>query len=84
MTNGQAKQKLETDPDSKVELCEYHENLYNIEVEDYLPKGVYSFERLIKYCEERRTVSIFYCSSYDFALQYHYLFLPLSTGSKDC
>lgn len=59
MTNGQAKQKLETDPDSKVELCEYHENLYNIEVEDYLPKGVYSFERLIKYCEERKLCPYF-------------------------
>lgn len=59
MTNGQAKHKLETDPDSKVELCEYHENLYNIEVEDYLPKGVYSFERLIKYCEERKLCPYF-------------------------
>lgn len=53
MTNGQAKRQLEIDPESKVELCDYHENLYNLEVEDYLPKGVFSFERLIKYCEER-------------------------------
>ncbi|QLL34925.1 hypothetical protein HG536_0H03000 [Torulaspora globosa] len=53
MTNGQAKRQLENDPESKVELCDYHENLYNLEVEDYLPKGVFSFERLIKYCEER-------------------------------
>lgn len=53
MTNGQAKRQLENDPEAKVELCDYHENLYNLEVEDYLPKGVFSFERLIKYCEER-------------------------------
>lgn len=53
MTNGQAKRQLEMDSESKVELCDYHENLYNLEVEDYLPKGVFSFERLIKYCEER-------------------------------
>ncbi|QLQ82045.1 hypothetical protein HG537_0G02990 [Torulaspora globosa] len=53
MTNGQAKRQLEIDPESKVELCDYHENLYNLEVEDYIPKGVFSFERLIKYCEER-------------------------------
>lgn len=53
MTNGQARRKLEADPDAKVEVCDYHENLYNLEVEDYLPKGVFSFEKLIKYCEER-------------------------------
>lgn len=53
LTNGQAKRKQETDPDAKVELCDYHENLYNYQVEDYLPKGVFSFEKLIRYCEER-------------------------------
>lgn len=58
MTNGQAKRKLEEDPEANVELCEYHENLYNIEVEDYLPKGVFSFEKLLKYCEEKHFVHI--------------------------
>ncbi|AJV34259.1 AIC_G0016190.mRNA.1.CDS.1 [Saccharomyces cerevisiae] len=81
MTNGQAKRKLEEDPEANVELCEYHENLYNIEVEDYLPKGVFSFEKLLKYCEEktlcpyfivRRMISL--CNIIIYS--YHYLLDP--------
>ncbi|CAD6621674.1 CEI_1a_G0016080.mRNA.1.CDS.1 [Saccharomyces cerevisiae] len=81
MTNGQAKKKLEEDPEANVELCEYHENLYNIEVEDYLPKGVFSFEKLLKYCEEktlcpyfivRRMISL--CNIIIYS--YHYLLDP--------
>ncbi|CCD23262.1 TFIIH/NER complex ATP-dependent 5'-3' DNA helicase subunit RAD3 NDAI_0B02270 [Naumovozyma dairenensis CBS 421] len=53
MTNGIAKRKLEQDPNADAELCEYHENLYKMEVDEYLPNGVFSFEKLIKYCEER-------------------------------
>lgn len=53
LTNGQNKRILEKDPEAKVELCEYHENLYDLDVENYLPKGVYSFEKLIRYCEKR-------------------------------
>lgn len=59
MTNGQAKKKLEEDPDAKVELCEYHENLYSLDVENYLPNGVFSFEKLIKYCEQRKICPYF-------------------------
>ncbi|CAI1964257.1 hypothetical protein SEUBUCD646_0E02600 [Saccharomyces eubayanus] len=81
MTNGQARRKAEEDPDANVELCEYHENLYNIEVEDYLPKGVFSFEKLLKYCEEktlcpyfivRRMISL--CNIIIYS--YHYLLDP--------
>ncbi|CAI4929519.1 ANL_HP_G0005160.mRNA.1.CDS.1 [Saccharomyces cerevisiae] len=81
MTNGQARRKLEEDPEANVELCEYHENLYNIEVEDYLPKGVFSFEKLLKYCEEktlcpyfivRRMISL--CNIIIYS--YHYLLDP--------
>ncbi|CAI4408077.1 BAP_1a_G0013360.mRNA.1.CDS.1 [Saccharomyces cerevisiae] len=81
MTNGQAKRKLEEDSEANVELCEYHENLYNIEVEDYLPKGVFSFEKLLKYCEEktlcpyfivRRMISL--CNIIIYS--YHYLLDP--------
>ncbi|AJU50301.1 Rad3p [Saccharomyces cerevisiae YJM1388] len=81
MTNGQAKRKLEEDPEANLELCEYHENLYNIEVEDYLPKGVFSFEKLLKYCEEktlcpyfivRRMISL--CNIIIYS--YHYLLDP--------
>ncbi|SCW04279.1 LAFE_0H10022g1_1 [Lachancea fermentati] len=53
MTNGQAKRRLEEDKNANVELCDFHENLYSMEVENYVPVGVYSFEKLIKYCEER-------------------------------
>ncbi|CCH61477.1 hypothetical protein TBLA_0E04230 [Henningerozyma blattae CBS 6284] len=53
LTNGQNKRILENDPDAKVELCDYHENLYKLDVENYLPNGVFSFEKLIRYCEER-------------------------------
>lgn len=53
MTNGRNKRIREEDPNSNVDLCDYHENLYNQEIEEYLPNGVFSFERLIKYCEER-------------------------------
>ncbi|KAL3233496.1 General transcription and DNA repair factor IIH helicase subunit XPD [Nakaseomyces bracarensis] len=59
MTNGQAKKKLEEDPEAKVELCEYHENLYSLDVENYLPNGVFSFEKLIKYCEQRKICPYF-------------------------
>ncbi|EJS43941.1 rad3p [Saccharomyces arboricola H-6] len=81
MTNGQAKRKLEEDSNANVELCEYHENLYNIEVEDYLPKGVFSFEKLLRYCEEktlcpyfivRRMISL--CNIIIYS--YHYLLDP--------
>lgn len=81
MTNGQAKHKQEADPDAKVELCDYHENLYNYQVEDYLPKGVFSFEKLIRYCEEktlcpyfivRRMISL--CNVIIYS--YHYLLDP--------
>ncbi|SCV04300.1 LAMI_0H15016g1_1 [Lachancea mirantina] len=53
MTSGQAKRQLEQDPNANVELCDFHENLYAMEPENYVPNGVFSFEKLIKYCEER-------------------------------
>ncbi|CAL9732848.1 general transcription and DNA repair factor IIH helicase subunit XPD [Monosporozyma unispora] len=59
LTNGVNKRKLEADPNADVELCEYHENLYDLEVENYLPNGVFSFEKLIKYCEERKLCPYF-------------------------
>lgn len=59
LTNGVNKRKLEADPNADVELCEYHENLYDLDVENYLPNGVFSFENLIKYCEERKLCPYF-------------------------
>lgn len=81
MTNGQAKKKLEEDPEANVELCDYHENLYQLDVENYLPNGVFSFEKLIKYCEQkvlcpyfivRRMISM--CNIIIYS--YHYLLDP--------
>lgn len=60
LTNGINKRKLEEDPNNPdIELCEYHENLYALDVENYLPIGVFSFEKLIKYCEERKLCPYF-------------------------
>ncbi|KAH3901889.1 probable DNA repair helicase RAD3 [Saccharomycodes ludwigii] len=53
MTNGQAKAKKLENPELDIELCDYHENMYNYELKDYLPNGVYSFEKLIDICEEK-------------------------------
>lgn len=81
MTNGQSRRKKEEDPQANVELCDYHENMYNFDVGDYLPLGVYSFEKLIRYCEEktlcpyftvRRMISM--CNIIIYS--YHYLLDP--------
>ncbi|CCF56554.1 hypothetical protein KAFR_0B02570 [Kazachstania africana CBS 2517] len=82
LTNGVNKRKLQENPDATdAELCEYHENLYDMEVENYLPKGVFSFEKLIKYAEEkticpyfivRRMISL--CNIIVYS--YHYLLDP--------
>ncbi|CCK71246.1 TFIIH/NER complex ATP-dependent 5'-3' DNA helicase subunit RAD3 KNAG_0G01890 [Huiozyma naganishii CBS 8797] len=81
LTNGVNKRKLEEDPNAEVELCAYHENLYDLDVENYLPNGVFSFEKLIKYCEEktlcpyfivRRMISM--CNIIIYS--YHYLLDP--------
>ncbi|SMN21671.1 similar to Saccharomyces cerevisiae YER171W RAD3 5' to 3' DNA helicase, involved in nucleotide excision repair and transcription [Maudiozyma saulgeensis] len=81
LTNGVNKRKLEADPNADVELCDYHENLYKMEVSEYLPNGVFSFEKLINYCEEkticpyftvRRMISL--CNIIIYS--YHYLLDP--------
>ena len=81
MTNGQAARKAEQDPTADVELCEFHDNLDKMDPENYVPVGVYSFEKLIKYCEERtmcpyftvrRMISLCNIMIYS----YHYLLDP--------
>ncbi|CDO93345.1 unnamed protein product [Kluyveromyces dobzhanskii CBS 2104] len=59
MTNGQARKKKQENPEADIELCDYHENMYNYDVADYLPQGVYSFEKLIRFCEEKRMCPYF-------------------------
>lgn len=56
MTSGIAKAK-KLAGDESVKLCEYHENMY--EMDDYIEKGVYTFEDLIKYCEAKKTCPYF-------------------------
>lgn len=81
MTNGSAKRKLEASEDTSIELCDYHETLYGMEPENYIPPGVYSFEKLIKYCEERTMCPYFtvrrmisFCNIIIYS--YHYLLDP--------
>lgn len=81
MTNGSAKRKLEAGEDTSIELCDYHETLYGMEPENYIPPGVYSFEKLIKYCEERTMCPYFtvrrmisFCNIIIYS--YHYLLDP--------
>lgn len=60
-TNGELKRVLATESESKKTsntLCEFHENMYQYDVHDYIPKGVYSFEKLINVCKERKYVHI--------------------------
>lgn len=81
MTNGSVKRKLEAGEDTSIELCDYHETLYGMEPENYIPPGVYSFEKLIKYCEERTMCPYFtvrrmisFCNIIIYS--YHYLLDP--------
>lgn len=81
MTNGQARRKLKENSEGNIEICEYHDNLDKYDTNEYLPLGVYSFEKLIKYCEEktlcpyfavRRMISL--CNIIIYS--YHYLLDP--------
>lgn len=74
MTNGIAKEK-------GGELCDFHENMYDMEPHNYIPNGVYTFEDVIAYCEERRTCPYFtvrrmipYCNVVIYS--FHYLLDP--------
>lgn len=80
LTNGIAKSKLLAG-DTTAQLCEYHENLYNLEPHNLIPPGVYTFEDLIDYCEEHKTCPYFtvrrmmpFCNIIIYS--YHYLLDP--------
>lgn len=62
-------------------LCSWHENMNAIEPHDYIPEGVYTFEDLLAYCEERGTCPYFtvrrmlpYCNLVIYS--FHYLLDP--------
>lgn len=62
-------------------LCDYHENMNEIEPHNYIPYGVYSFEDLTEYCEKHKTCPYFtirrmipYCNIIIYS--FHYLLDP--------
>ncbi|KAF8421473.1 hypothetical protein EV426DRAFT_609352 [Tirmania nivea] len=57
LTAGFVKEKKEKGED--VELCIYHENLYLKEPHNLIPPGVYTFDGLLKYCEQEKTCPYF-------------------------
>ncbi|KAK9324821.1 hypothetical protein V1517DRAFT_316388 [Lipomyces orientalis] len=42
-----------------VELCDYHENLYELEPHNLIPEGVWTFDELLKYCEKNKQCPYF-------------------------
>lgn len=90
ITNGQLKERIEqgkVTPEQQqakpelYQLCEFHENMNDIESHDYVPNGVYSFDALVDYCKDRRTCPYFtvrrmisYCNVIIYS--YHYLLDP--------
>ncbi|KAK9379693.1 uncharacterized protein V2V93DRAFT_373356 [Kockiozyma suomiensis] len=40
-------------------LCEYHENLYELEPHNLIPEGVWTFDSLMQYCEETKQCPYF-------------------------
>lgn len=80
MTNGIAKHKREAGDESQ-SLCEYHENLNELEPHNLVPPGVFTFEDLIKYCEQQKQCPYFtvrrmipFCNIIIYS--YHYLLDP--------
>lgn len=80
MTNGIMKSKLLAG-DTNAKLCEYHENLYDLEPQNLIPAGVYTFADLVEYCESVKTCPYFtvrrmmpFCNIIIYS--YHYLLDP--------
>lgn len=80
MTSGIAKAKIAAG-DTRAKLCEFHENLYELEPHNLIPYGVYTFEDLVKYCSEMKTCPYFtvrrmmpFCNVIIYS--YHYLLDP--------
>lgn len=80
MTNGVARSRKEAGDDS-VELCDYHDNLDNLEPHNLIPPGVFTFDDLLKYGERMKTCPYFtvrrmmsFCNIIIYS--YHYLLDP--------
>ena len=90
ITNGQLKQKIElgaVSPDLQANnpeaytLCNYHENMNDMDSHSYVPNGVYSFDGLINYSKEKQICPYFtvrrmipFCNIIIYS--YHYLLDP--------
>lgn len=90
ITNGQLKKRIEDGlipqedqvrHEETHSLCEFHENLNDMEQHDLIPSGVYSFDGLLSYCKEKRTCPYFtvrrmipFCNIIIYS--YHYLLDP--------
>lgn len=81
MTSGLAKSKIEQGETEGVDLCEFHENLYQLEPDNLIPPGVYSFDGLTDYCKDQKTCPYFtvrrmipFCNIIIYS--YHYLLDP--------
>lgn len=81
MTSGLAKKKIEQGETEGVDLCDFHENLYELEPDNLVPPGVYSFDSLTNYCKDQKTCPYFtvrrmipFCNIIIYS--YHYLLDP--------
>ncbi|CEJ87551.1 Putative Tfiih complex helicase [[Torrubiella] hemipterigena] len=79
LTAGFVKEKKEKG--EEVDLCSYHDNLDLLEPHNLIPNGVWSFEDLLRYGEEKKQCPYFtarrmmqYCNVVIFS--YHYLLDP--------
>lgn len=94
MTNGVARQKYDAG-DHSVQLCEYHENMNDMEPHNYIPQGVYTFEDILNYGEQHKQCPYFtvrrmmaFCNIIIYS--YHYLLDPKIADrvskelAKDC
>ncbi|ODQ65593.1 DNA repair helicase [Nadsonia fulvescens var. elongata DSM 6958] len=80
MTSGVARRKLEAG-DESISLCEYHENLNDLEPHDLIPQGVFTFDDVLKYGQEHKQCPYFtvrrmmaFCNIIIYS--YHYLLDP--------
>ncbi len=93
LTAGFVKEKKKAG--ENVDLCLYHENLDLLDAHNLVPSGVYTFESLLKYCEENKQCPYFtarrmmpFCNVIIYS--YHYLLDPKIAErvskelSKDC
>ncbi|ODV96692.1 hypothetical protein PACTADRAFT_65138 [Pachysolen tannophilus NRRL Y-2460] len=59
MTNGQNKAKREAGEETNIDLCSFHEKLYEKDPHNLIPPGVYSFDSLVNYCQKEGTCPYF-------------------------